>query len=111
MDDGDAETRGGGNVDDVEAGAVTADHAHVRTRDHQALGAARLRAQQDAVRVGGRRHEGGFILVVAHDDSHFGLEQRLAIGMNVAAEHDERTGVGIQEQRLLRYWLRGLEPG
>src|SRR5438128_7188849 len=39
--DGDSAARGRGNVDGVEAHAVTADHRQVRTGGHQAVGAAR----------------------------------------------------------------------
>ena len=100
VDDGDPETRGGGNVDDVEAGAVAADHPHVRASNHQAFCTAWLRAQEDAVGVGGRLHEPRLVLVGAHDDARLRFEERLALGMDVAAKHDERTSVRTHTRSL-----------
>ena len=91
MDDGDAEAGGGGDVDGVEADAVTADDLELLAGGHQALGAARLGPEQDALGLGGDVDQPGLGLVVAHDDAGLGLEIGVAVGVDGTGEDDEGT--------------------
>ncbi len=89
MDDGHAEAGGGRNVDGVEADAVTADDLELLAGGHQALGAARLGPEQDALGLGGHRDQSRLRLVVAHDDAGARLEIGVAVGVDGTGEDDE----------------------
>ena len=103
MHDGDAPARGGGNVDGVEPHAVPADDFQTLAGGHEAPGAARLGAEEQAVGVGGHAQEAGFGLVVAHDDARFGLEVRATGRVDGAGEDDEGTIGGHRDGLLV--WI------
>ena len=105
MDDGHAEPRGGREVDGVEADAMAADDLEVLAGGHEALGAARLGAEQDALRLGGGLDQAGLGFVGAHDHARLALEVGMAVGMDGPGEDDEGTLSGHR-----RISFRGRRP-
>ena len=91
MDDRDAELGGGRDVDGVEPDTVTADDLQLCAGGHQALGAARLGPEEDALRLGGDLDEAGFGLVLAQDDARLALEVGAPGGVDGTGENDEGT--------------------
>jgi hypothetical protein len=89
----DAETRRRRDVDDVEAGAVAPHHPELLARGHERLGAQRLPAEQDALRVFGQREHVGVGEVFRDHHAGSALEQGLTVGVNFSAEHYERARV------------------
>jgi hypothetical protein len=94
VDDGDAQPGGGRDVDGVQPHPVASDHLELRAGGHEALGAARLGPEQDALRLGGDLHQAGLGLVVADDDAGTGLEVGAAVGVDGPGEDDEGTVSG-----------------
>ncbi len=93
MHDGDAATRGGGDVDGVEPDAVPADDLEIRAGGHQAVGAARLRAKEDAVGARGDLDERLLGLFLAEDHVDLALELGAAILVGGTGEDDDLTGL------------------
>jgi hypothetical protein len=88
-----AEPRRRGDVDDVEPGAVAPHHLQLPASGHEVLGAHGLAAEEDALRVHGERQHIGLGEVLGEDHAGFALEEGPAIGMDLAAQHHERSRV------------------
>ena len=101
VDDRDSEPGRGGDVHRVQTDSVSADDLELRATRHQALGAARPEAEQDPRRLGGDPHEPGLGLIVADDDARLPLEERLAVGIDRASEHDQGARLGGHRTGLL----------
>jgi hypothetical protein len=98
VDDGDAQPGGGRDVDGVEADPVAPDHLELFAGGHEALGAARLGPEQDALRLGRDLHQAGLGLVVAHDDAGTGLEVGVAVGVDGPGQDDVGTVSGHRKR-------------
>ena len=88
-----AEARRGGDVDDVEPGAVAPHHLQLLAGGHEPLGAHGLAAEENALGVHGERQHVGFGEILGEDHAGLALEEGLAIGMDLSAQHHERSRV------------------
>jgi hypothetical protein len=89
VDDRHAEASGRGNVHRVEPDAVAPDDLEPLAGGHEALRAARLGPEQDAVGVGGDLQEGGLGLLVAQHHAGLALQVGVAVGVDGTGEDDE----------------------
>ena len=96
--------RGGRDVDGVETDAVAADDLELLAGGHQALGAARLGPEEDALGLGGDLHEAGLGLVLAQDDAGLALEVGVPGGVDGTGEDDEGT---VRTHRMVSLADRG----
>jgi hypothetical protein len=88
-----AEARRGGDVDDVEPGAVAPHHLQLLAGGHEPLGAHGLAAEEDALGVHGERQHIGSERSSVRTTRALALEEGLAIGMDLSAQHHERSRV------------------